>query len=136
MCIISDKIKFCTCAKSSIHNLTHYWILYRFNNDKNDFCIGMPMIPTSMVDFSFKENQAALLKRLNEANAFDISLDFHSKDVIEIVINNTSDTQEPFFYTFQYKNGKWVAEEKDAFEIMNHFDEKICGKIKNALKRN
>lgn len=134
MCIISDKIKFCTCTTTSVHILKHYWILYRFNKDKKVYCIGSPMLPTSMTDLSFKGNQEALLNRLNEADAFDIPLEFHSKDIIEIVINNISDTQDPFIYTFQYEKGNWVAEEKDPFEIINHFDKKVSGKIKNALK--
>jgi hypothetical protein len=136
MCVVSDKIKFCTCTNDSVENLKHYWILYRFNKDKNDFCIGMPIMPTYMTDLSFEENQATLLNRLNEADAFDIPLTFKAKDIMEIVINNTSAYQDPFTYSFQYKKGKWITEETDSFEIMNHFDEEISGKIKNALKRN
>lgn len=137
MCRVSDKIKFCTCTNGPVENLKHYWILYRFNKDKNDFCIGMPIMPNYMIDFSFEENQATLLNRLNELDAFDIPLKFKPKDIIEIVINNTSVYQDPFSFTFsfKYKKGKWIVEETDSFEIMNHFDEEKSGKIRNALER-
>lgn len=135
MCRVSDKIKFCTCTNGPVENLKHYWILYRFNKDKNDGCMGMPIMPTYITDLSFEENQTTLLNRLNEVDAFDIPLKFKAKDIIEIVINNTSAYQDPFTYSFKYKKGKWIAEETDSFEIMNHFDEENSGKIKSALKR-
>jgi hypothetical protein len=135
MCLISDKIKFCTCANGPIENLKHYWILYRYVKGKEDFCMGMSMMPTSMRDLSFEENQSTILNRLNESDAFDIPLKFKAKDIMEIVINNTSDIYKSFTFTFKFKKGKWEPEETDSFEIMNHYDEEISGKIKNALKR-
>ncbi len=135
MCIVSDKIKFCTCVNGSVENLKHYWILYSFNKDKNFACMGEPMMPTSMRDLSFEENQSTLLNRLNEPDAFDVPLKFKAKDLLEIVINNTSNFYETFTYTFKFKKGKWEAEETDPFDIMNHFDEENLGKIKSALKR-
>ena len=135
MCIVSDKIKFCTCANGSVENLKHYWILYRYIKDKEEYCMGEPMIPTSMRDLRFEENQFALLNRLNEPDAFDVPLMFKAKDLLEIVINNTSDFHETFTYTFKFKKGKWEAEETDPFDIMNHFDEENSGKIKSVLKR-
>ena len=136
MCIVSDKIKFCTCVNGSVENLKHYWILYSFNKDKNFACMGEPMMPTSMRDLSFEENQSTLLNRLNEPDAFDVPLKFKAKDLLEIVINNTSDFHETFTYSFKFKNGKWLVEETDPFEIMNHYDEENSGKIKSALMRN
>lgn len=136
MCIISDKIKFCTCANSKVEKLKHYWILYRFTNEKNEMCMGEPMMPTYMSDLNFVENEAALVKRLNEPDAFDVPIEFKPKDQLEIVINNNaSDFQETFTYSFKFKKNKWVAIESDPFDIMNHFDEEKSGKIKNALKR-
>jgi hypothetical protein len=135
MCIISDKIKFCTCSNSPVEKLKHYWILYRYAKDREAFCMGEPMMPTSMIDSSFAENQATILNRLNEIDAFDIPLKFKAKDLLEIVINNNSKFQDSFTYSFKLKKGKWMAEETDPFEIMNHFDEENSGKIKSALKR-
>ena len=135
MCIVSDKIKFCTCTNAPVENLKHYWMLYRYNKDKNNNFMGMPIMPTNMRDLSFIENQSILLTRLNEPDAFDVPLKFKAKDILEIVINNSSDFYETFTYSFIFNKGKWEAEVTDPFEIMNHFDEENSGKIKNALKR-
>ena len=97
--------------------------------------MGEPMMPTSMRDLSFEDNQATLLNRLNEPDAFDCPLKFKAKDLMEIVINNTSDFYETFTYFFKFKKGKWMAEEADSFDIMNHFDEEKSGEIKSALIR-
>lgn len=136
MCNVSNKIKFCTCANGPIEKLKHYWILYRYDKGKEGFCMGMSMLPTSILDLSFEENQSTILNRLNESDAFDVPLKFKPKDILEIVINNTSIFYETFTYSFKFKNGKWLAEETDPFEIMNHYDEENSGKIKSALKRN
>jgi hypothetical protein len=135
MCIISEKIKFCTCTKTSVEKLKHYWILYRYTKGKEEFCMGEPMMPTSMRDLSFEENKSTILNRLNEPDAFDVSMEFKAKDILEIVINNIPDFYETFTYSFKFKKGKWEAEETDPFDIMNHFDEENSGKIKSALKR-
>lgn len=134
MCLVSDKIKFCTCLGGSVEKLKHYWILYRFDKEKNEMYMGMPTMPTSMSDFNYKENQATLLVRLNESDAFDVPIHFKEKDILEIVINNTPDFYQPFIYSFRYNKGKWLTEETDPFQIMNHFEEEKNGKIKNALK--
>jgi hypothetical protein len=37
MCIVSDKIKFCTCAKGSSEKLKHYWIYTDMQKAKKSF---------------------------------------------------------------------------------------------------
>lgn len=136
MCIVSDKIKFCTCSNEAVEKLKHYWILYRYTEGKNEMCMGEPMMPTYMSDMNFAQNEAALVKRLNEPDAFDIPIVFQSKDQLEIVINNNNASiSGTFTYSFEFKKNKWNAIETDPFNIMNHFDEEKSGKIKNALKR-
>ena len=136
MCIVSDKIKFCTCTNKAVEKLKHYWILYRFTKGKNEMCMGEPMMPTYMSDMNFAENEAALVNRLNEPDAFDIPINFQSKDQLEIVINNNNASiYGTFTYSFEFKKNKWSAIETDPFNIMNHYDEEKSGKIKNALKR-
>lgn len=136
MCIISDKIKFCTCANEAVEKLKHYWILYRYTKENRDLIIGEPMMPTYMSDMNFAENEAALVKRLNEPDAFDVPIKFQSKDQLEIVINNNnSSIYGTFTYSFEFKKNKWVPIETSPFDLMNHYDEEKCGKIKNALKR-
>lgn len=99
-------------------------------------CVGEPLMPTYLSDRNFAENEEALLKRLNESDAFDVPIQFQSKDQMEIVINNNNASiYGTFTYSFVLKKNKWVAIETDPFFIMNNFDEEKAGKIKNALKR-
>jgi hypothetical protein len=136
MCLVSDKIKFCTCVSGSVDKLQHYWILYRFNKDKMDDYMGQPIIPASITDSNFIINESTLLIRINEPDAFDTPLKLSSKDRLEIVINNKAvDYLKRFTYTFEFKKGKWNAIVSDPFELMNHFEEDKFGKTKSALKR-
>lgn len=136
MCIVSDKIKFCTCSNEAVEKLKHYWMLYRYTKEKRELCIGEPLMPTYMLNLNFAENEAALVKRLNEPDAFDVPNVFQSKDQLEIVINNNfTDFFETFTFSFIFKKNKWVAIENSSFDIMNHYDEEKSGKIKNAIKR-
>ena len=135
MCILSDKIKFCTCVTGDVEKLKHYWKLYRFDKNKDLICMGEPMIPTEMIDTNFKVNKNALLNRINEIDAFDISLELKPKDLLEIVINNNVKGIDTFTYSFKYIKNKWKAISEDPFEIMNNYDEEQSGKIKSALKK-
>jgi hypothetical protein len=38
----------------------------------------LPLMPTDTIDLDFCENQSALLKRLNELDAFDVPLNLKS----------------------------------------------------------
>ena len=41
MCIVSDKIKFCTCdPEIEIEDMDNYWVLYRRDTDKNEPVMG------------------------------------------------------------------------------------------------
>jgi hypothetical protein len=136
MCLVSDKIKFCTCVSDSVDNLQHYWIWHHFVNDIRDICIGMPIMPTSLTDLNFIINETTLLNRLNESDAFDFPIQPLNKDLFEIVINNNApDYENRFTYTFLFKKGKWIGSDADAFTIINHYKEEKAGKIKSALKR-
>ena len=135
MCQISDKIQFCTCANGSIEKLQHYWILHRYSKEKREICMGLPLMPTDMIDFNFVENQSVLLERLNQPDAFDQPMEFKPKDQLEIVINSTPNFYDAFTYSFKYYKGKWTITETHPFDLMNHFDEANSGKIKSALKR-
>ena len=136
MCLVSNKIKFCTCKAGSFFNLQHYWRLYRFQKGKDDFILGEAVLPTSMTDKNFALNETTLLTRLNERDAFDTPLTFCPGDILEVVINNNEIGDAiRFTYSFKFKKGKWIAIEADPFQIINHFKEEKFGKIKSALKR-
>ncbi len=79
MCIVSDKIKFCTCISGSYEELPHYWLLYRYDKKKKLLCIGMPSMPLYFLQPNHQVNKQTLLKRLNESDAFDNKISFKPK---------------------------------------------------------
>lgn len=135
MCSVSDKIQFCSCAASSVNQLKHYWVWYRFNKDKNEMVMGEVMLPNFILNPDFAKNKETLKKRLNQVDAFDTSLDFKNKDLLEIVIDHDIPHTDKTSYLFEYKNDIWYSREYDPFYIANDFDEKEFGKIKAPLKR-
>ncbi len=132
MCVISDKIKFCTCKSSSVEKLEHYWLLHRFNSAKDEMTFGEPRIPNNLLQENYNTNKQTLLHRLNEADAFDQSMNFKDQDQLEIAINNRKDDMSRMVFCFKYKSGKWVEEGYDVFGLMNHYDEYMFGKFKNV----
>ena len=136
MCLVADKIKFCTCVSGSVDKLQNYWIWYHYVNGSMETCLGLSMMPTSLTDPNFIVNETTLLNRLNESDAFDFPIKPLNKDLFEIVINNHAAAYENrFTYTFIYKKGKWIVSDAESFTIMNHYQEEKAGKIKSALKR-
>ena len=135
MCIVSDKIIFCTC-NGNYEELQHYWVLYRRTGRKNVIVVGEPMMPTSMRDLNFEQNNNTLLARLNEPEAFDLPMNFKEKDRLDMVINNkATEIDLRFSYSFESRNGKWNFIESDPFDIENHFNEEMGGKMKSVLNR-
>jgi hypothetical protein len=137
MCEVSDKIKFCTCS-SDVENLKHYWVLHRKSaySDVIEICVGTYMMPNEKAMEFLEINTTTLIKRLNEADAFDIVLELKNKDILEVVINNKTEKYEDrITYAFEYKKGKWKSIEYDFFELMNEFEETNSGKMKNVLKK-
>lgn len=126
MCVISDSIKFCTCATGSIKSMDCYWILYRIGNPKENWIIGEPMMPFGFLDADYESNRLTLLNRLNEPDAFDKALDIQINDKLHIVFNNLSKMKPQIVYAFQYSNGKWVEDEYDWFELENHHHKKVA----------
>ena len=128
MCVVSDKIKFCTCVDGSYEDLPHYWLLHRFNNKKNLIVMGMSVMPLDFLQASYLLNAQTLVNRLNETDAFDKIIEFKPKDQLEIVINNLSDDElDRMTFCFIFKKGKWIEKEYDTFEIMSHYDELAFG---------
>ena len=131
MCIISDKIKFCTCAIASVDKLEHYWLLYRFNNKKDLLCVGDAIMPYQLMPY-FQLNKQTLANRLNEPNAFDKPITFRAKDQLEIVINNLLDETKRMVFCFQYKNGKWIEEEYNPLELTSQYNPLVLGDFKQV----
>jgi len=97
MCLVSEKIKFCTCVDGDYDELPHYWLLYRINEQKNLLVMGLPIMPPDFFQPTYEENAKTLCNRLNEKDAFDKLIAFKPKDQLEFVINNLSDNAaDPF----------------------------------------
>jgi hypothetical protein len=131
MCILSDKIKFCTCPSDmNVEELPQYWVLNRYNPAKQTVVIGSAMLPTSLRDLSFNENRSLILTALNSGVAFDKEIEFQPKDCLEVVLSNQPSSAETFVYMFEFKNKKWVPVEKDVFKLQNESDEVLKGYFK------
>ena len=126
MCLVSDSIKFCACAKGSIRSMDCYWILYRIGNPKENWIIGEPLMPFGFLDSDYESNRLTLLKRLNEPDAFDKVLDIQINDKLHIVFNNLSKMKPQIVYAYQFSDGKWVEDEYDWFELENHHHKKVA----------
>ncbi|MFG6685218.1 hypothetical protein ACGK9U_01445 [Mariniflexile sp. HNIBRBA6329] len=132
MCKVSDKIKFCTCVdeKVDIEELNHYWVLHRYNKNKDLIVVGMPTLP-QMFNPMFDINEELLLNTLNSADAFDKNLDLKPGDRLEVVLCNHGRSNEvTLYFNFKYTGKKWKPIEADAFELMNRFDAVQQGEVK------
>lgn len=134
MCVVSDKIKLCTCISEDldVEELNHYWILHRHTKKKDLQILGTPSLPTSMLDENFELNKDKLVTRVNEPDVFDKPLNFHKKDRLELVFNNLSnDYDKIFHYEFEWTGEKWIHVDHEAFHLMNHYNETSSGEIQN-----
>lgn len=78
MCLVSDKIKFCTCASKSTEALKHYWKFHRYDAEKGISIMGSLEMPFSLDPETEMHNQAALLNAVNDITAWDV--DFYVKN--------------------------------------------------------
>lgn len=133
MCIISDKIKLCTCKTSSTNRLQHYWVLHRRNKENKNtiIIIGEAMLPSfeRFYPKEYKKNYDLLSNRVNEGDVFDVPMQFKAKDVLQLVFNNNDEIKRAT-YLFKYFNKQWIKSEKCTFDLMGYFDEVYFGKIK------
>ncbi|HAP69436.1 MAG TPA: hypothetical protein DCR04_06880 [Flavobacteriales bacterium] len=136
MCKVSEKIKFCTCGDiQNIEELDDYWILHRFNKDKDedDIMIGMLAPPTVFRDSNFEFNENAILERLNTGEAFDKPMNLEKRDRLEVVIN-MNDDDGSFSYNFQFYGRKWKAVKEDVLGLLERYDQNKRGKVEAGLE--
>lgn len=132
MCVISENIKFCTCASGSVKSLDSYWSVYRFGKRKDKWLIGDFMIPPGLIDSNFDTNKQTILKRLNQPDAFDKVIDFQNNDKLHIVLNDSIETKEDTIYAYSFNKGKWVEDQYDYLEFENYYYRKVAkGNIEN-----
>jgi hypothetical protein len=135
MCKVSDQIKFCTCDIDNLEELTNYWIFYRYHRDKNEIIVGSYMFPVRWNPAIVEHNEATLLKRINESDAFDTDLRPKYKDRLEIVLHwkDANDTAPedlfngPLHLGFEFKKGKWQPCTYDYFEWVKKHEEEVAG---------
>jgi hypothetical protein len=138
MCEISTKIKFCSCVSDDVDvdQLNHYWTLSKKRkSDLMTYVLGLMMLPTENIDPYYQSNVLTLESRLNEPDAFDFDPNFKNGYVLDIVINNKSESHQIFNYTFKFSKGKWKHKSYDSYDLINDFYEIGVGKMKNVLKR-
>lgn len=106
MCLISDKIKFCTCTKVDVTSEKHYWAFYR-NIDPNATPHLGVTLGNTLDRATFYQNITLLLNRLNEPDAFDIDLSPQENDFLMLAFTfNEKRGHETLGFVFT--NGKWV----------------------------
>jgi hypothetical protein len=130
MCKVSNKIKFCTCVDDNIdiEELNHYWVLHRYNKDKNMNVMGEPIFPDNLHPM-FIINEALLIYTLNKPDAFDKNIELKKGDRLEVALCNNSDN-DSLYYNFKFTGKTWISIESDSFDLMSNFDELKSGKIK------
>ncbi len=130
MCRIANTIKLCTCGAASIAELKHYWVFYRYDKNKDEVMIGEVLIPVAWGDPEMIAlNEAMLLQRLNEADAFDVNLSPKNKDRLLIAIGVGDKSSGYHNYGFMWQGKKWVSCPYQYFEWTWKHDEIQFGKV-------
>lgn len=131
MCIVSEKVAFCTCVNGSVDELEHYWVLYRFTKAKQKYIIvGQPVMPPGFLEVDLMQTETILEKRINEPDAFDIPLVCKPKDQLTIVLHNHAvKAGKRVVFTFTYQRKKWVLDYSFPFEHEGEYQEMKFGKL-------
>lgn len=134
MCIVSDKLKLCTCNIEELDKLKHTWVLYRIVKGKKHRVIGSIEPPYNIDSIADLKNAILLLQLLNEQSVFDSPVEPKPRDLLQLTFT-VGENNETVDYGFVYKGGRWREKKFDSFEWMYEHEEHMGGKIKNALKR-
>jgi len=79
-------------------------------------------------------NEAVLLKRLNEPDAFDVDLAPQRHDRLLVAIRTGDGPSTYQFYGFEWQRGRWVSRDYKVFDWMSEHDEVKVGKLRTALQ--
>ena len=135
MCVVSKEIKFCTCEEDSTSDLPNYWVLHRFNRDKDLRIVGNIVMSSKDLDPNYKPNKKTIRNRLNKQDAFDKEIPFVENDVLSVVLNSSNwKKREDFCY--EYKRGTWINSENDSMWLESRFDVYGYGKVEAGGKPN
>ena len=123
MCIISDKLKLCSCKTENVELLKHYWILKRFTK-KTEWLVGEMMLPANIGETADRLNQTTIQNQLNSGNCFDVELNHQENDILELHFTYKVDPEIHFnlicngdflAYSFKFKKEKWRKGEYNTF---------------------
>ena len=128
MCLVSKEIKFCTCEEESTSERPNYWVLHRFNKDKDLRIMGNIIRPDKDLEPNYISNKKTILNRLKKPNAFDKDISFVEGDVLSIVLNS-SDSKKREDFCYEYKRGTWIDSEHDSMWLGSRFDVYGYGKV-------
>ena len=130
MCLLTGKIKFCTCNNASVNELENYWILHRFSQHKQEWYVGETVLSPAFEQANFLLNKQILEKRINESDAFDTSFTFLPDDHLFVHISAKENEQQgEFEYFFVYQQGRWISTCADHLMILNHYEKIASGKL-------
>ncbi len=130
MCIVSNKLKLCTCNIdfSQIEQLDNYWILYKYaKQTTGNFIIGEPMMPAWFTLESHEVNAEQLVKLLNTENVFDVELELKNKHRLLISLKNELVEDGRDNYGFSYQKGKWSYEDYYWLDWVNEWKQELGG---------
>lgn len=142
MCEISDQLKLCTCGGKELENLDDYWILYRFDKDKDYMIIGEPQMPLNLLylietGYNYEDTLLALL---NQHNCFDFPYNPKEKDRLLFCLKPNSWPQsvsagedDRLNYGYEFKKGKWRVCEYSVFEWEWHHNVLKSGEAVNVF---
>jgi hypothetical protein len=135
MCKVSNKIKFCTCHVDDMDDLPHFWIFHSYHEEQELMVVGSPIMPVAIDEATDLINREALLKRVNEQDAFDVELLPKEKDRLQLSFSCEGERNfGRLDYGFEYRDGKWEEEDYESFDWMMKHKEKQFGEINPALE--
>ncbi len=128
MCEVSKNLKLCTCH-SSIDELENVWMYTRFIEGKEEYIIGMPMLPYGINPATDKANRYRICRMLNQRNCFDIEIQHMDKDQLHLSFDKYS-----LFYSFEYRNNKWKSIQSEPLMVEWFHDVIHHGEMKEMYK--
>ena len=129
MCLVSKEIKFCTCKEDSTsEDRPNYWVLHRFNKDKDLRIMGSIVRTNKDLDPNYKPNKKTIRNRLNKQDAFDKEIPFMENDVLKVVLNS-NDYEHRKDFCYEYKNGTWIDSEYSSMCLRSRYDVYGYGKV-------
>lgn len=126
MCIISNKIKFCTCGKKQIDEIKHRWELKRRDERISAFVgsIHYNKIDTEIEKLNYK----VLLERLKHKTCFDFDYTPKIGDKLCVSFLLDIDLNTRMQFDFMFKSNGWIVV-NDSLELLEWMesDDSRCG---------